>query len=1026
MCVSLAIALLTARDARAVTVCSAAELCAPAANPCTVSVTRDVAAGCHLDFGARSVVLTGTLQAETPGGSFSVSAGELTLSGGRIRSVGPSGRAGGNVTVTVAGAFRMHGSGPSLDVSGAAGGGVLRLDAGSIEILSGSVEADGTGTESCGGVVGMRAASGPLLVAAPVRATGHFLCAGGYVELAGQGVEIRSALNVSGGDFPGGVTLTAETGDLVLASTASVRANGEQIDFEDGGDGGPIALVAESGNVTLAGNVETDGASPEGEAGSIVIVAGGTVQTTALLTAQGNGGGSNGGSIEIDAAGDVTLGGNVRATGGSAAGGGEIDVRSDGTVTIAAGKTVQASGGFFGGGSITVRDASSIVSAGTVEARGASGGNGGFITLESCRVSIAGPLDVTAGSGGRAGGNAVTAGVVDVTASARLLATPCDAPNGAPCNLFVTSGGTPTIDPLAVVSPLAEVRVDAQLAICCGNSTIEPGETCDDGNGVGCDGCSHLCRLEPTPACPSDGNECTADCVPHLGCVYAPRTGESCSDDGNACTNDVCSGTGACVHPPRQCNDGIACTVDTCQPGVGCVATPDDERCDDGESCTSEICVPGTGCQYQNAPNGTSCSDGDVCTTGDACVDGSCVPQGPPLECNDGDVCTEDSCHPALGCLNQEDPLVCGCAGAPPGTPCVDGNDCTRGDVCDGSGVCTPGPSCPDDGDACTMESCIAGNGVELCLSMDNQCAIDCTFLADGTPCSDGSACTTGTCQAGSCVSVPIACGDGDPCTGEDYCVAVLGCRSAHPPLEHPLCTAPPGPLEPFVCYRSRPSKGSAPFGSLPGVPVVDRFGAGLVDVRKPQVLCMPADVAGDAPEAPSQPDVLAGHQLRLRSATPSAEPRVGVEVVNRFGAVHVNLKKADRLAVPTAVTTETPPSGPTPPDPDHLACYKVAPTPGAPKFVPVREVSVRDAFGTLTVDLRRPVRLCTPASVAGHDPSAPGHALQLLCYQAKTSSRTPRFTRRNGLLFGNVLGGGALDAVSLAEVCVPSTIVAD
>ncbi|MEW6271003.1 MAG: hypothetical protein AB1689_17100, partial [Thermodesulfobacteriota bacterium] len=1016
-----------AREARAVTVCSSAELCAPAANPCTVSVIRDVAAGCHLDFGSRSVVLTGALQADTPGGSFSVSAGELTVTGGRIRSVGPTGFAGGSVTVTVTGAFRMNGTGPALDVGGAAGGGVLRVDAGSIEILAGGVGADGTGTESCGGVVGMRAASGPLLVAAPVHATGNFLCAGGYIELAGQGVEVRSPLNVTGGDFPGGVTLTAETGDLVVTSSASVRANGEQIDFEDGGDGGAIALLAEGGSVTLAGNVETDGASPEGEAGSIVVVAGGSVQASALLTAQGNGGGSNGGSIEIDAIGDVTLAGNVRATGGSLAGGGEIDVRSDGTVTIAAGKTVQASGGFFGGGAITIRDAASIVVSGAVEARGSSGGNAGFITFESCRATVAGPLDVTAGSGGRSGINSITAGVVGLTADARLLATPCSPLTGTSCNVFTTSGGTPAIDPLAVVTPAPAVGIDVQLAMCCGNATLEPGETCDDGNGVGCDGCSHLCQLEPTPACPSDGNECTADCVPHAGCVYAPRAGQSCSDDGNACTSDLCSAAGTCAHPVRQCNDGIACTVDACQAGVGCVATPDDARCNDGESCTSETCVPSLGCQYEEAPDGTACSDGDVCTTQDECVAGGCVAQGPELECDDDDPCTEDSCHAALGCRNEEDALACGCSGPSPlpaGTACADGNDCTRGDVCDGSGACTPGESCPDDGDACTAESCIVGGGVELCLSMDNQCVADCAASSDGAPCSDGSACTTGVCESGVCTTAPVACGDGDPCTGEDYCVAVLGCRSAFPPVGDPLCEAPASPLDAFACYRSSSSKGAPAFAPLLGVPVADRFAGGLVDVRKPQALCMPADVAGDDPEAPSHPDKLASHQMRVRSATPSGEPLTDVEVVNRFGSVRVNLRKAERLSAPTAVSTVAPPGAPLPPDPDHLTCYKVAPAPGTPKFLPILGVPVRDQLGTLTVDLRRPARLCTPADVNGLDPGAPGHALQLLCYQAKTSSGTPRFVKRSNVFTGNGLGSAQVDLLALAEVCVPSTIV--
>jgi len=580
-----ALTTLSPRIAAAAVVCAASDLCAPGANPCSIAGTRDVGPGCHLDFGTRDVVLTGTLQASAAGGSFRVSAGSLTLTAGKVRALGPTGNAGGEVTLTVAGAFRMAGSGPTLDVSGAAGGGFLTVDAGSIEVLSGSIGADGTGTEACGGLVTLQAHAGPLVLAAPLRATGNSLCSGGYAELVGESVELRASVNVTGGDYPGGVAVTANSGDLLLAATASIRANGEQIDFEDGGDGGAISLLAESGSVTLLGDVETDGATPEGEAGSIVVVAGGTVQTTGLLSAQGNGGGSNGGTIEIDGPGGVAIANHVRVSGGSGAAGGEIDVRSDGDVTLAPLKTLQANGGWLGAGGITIRDARTITTAGTIEARASSGGNGGFVSLETCFATVAGALDVSASGGGPAGQNAVKAGVIALSPAARVLATPCTA--GA-CNQLTLSGGAPAVDPLAVVTPLAQVVVDATYNACCGNGTLEPGETCDDANGLSCDGCSRFCRDEPSPPCPSDGNECTLDCTPDADCAYRPRTGEACTDDGNACTTDLCSSAGECRHPTRVCNDGIACTVDACAAGIGCVATPDDARCDDGETCTSE------------------------------------------------------------------------------------------------------------------------------------------------------------------------------------------------------------------------------------------------------------------------------------------------------------------------------------------------------------------------------------------------------------------------------------------------------
>src|SRR5262245_28551265 len=73
--------LASALPARAATVCSASDLCPPGMAPCTISGINDVGNACHLDFGTRAITLTGTLQAQTTGSSFSIAAGSLTLSG---------------------------------------------------------------------------------------------------------------------------------------------------------------------------------------------------------------------------------------------------------------------------------------------------------------------------------------------------------------------------------------------------------------------------------------------------------------------------------------------------------------------------------------------------------------------------------------------------------------------------------------------------------------------------------------------------------------------------------------------------------------------------------------------------------------------------------------------------------------------------------------------------------------------------------------------------------------------------------
>jgi MYXO-CTERM domain-containing protein len=100
------------------------------------------------------------------------------------------------------------------------------------------------------------------------------------------------------------------------------------------------------------------------------------------------------------------------------------------------------------------------------------------------------------------------------------------------------------------------------------------------------------------------------------------------------------------------CNDGKACTVnDRCMGGicVGMVA-PDDTPCTDGDVCTiNDVCTAGV-CAGTMAPDNHPCTDGEPCTDPDTCHAGKCQP-GPPKVCDDGNICTLDSCVVTKGCL---------------------------------------------------------------------------------------------------------------------------------------------------------------------------------------------------------------------------------------------------------------------------------------------------------------------------------------------------------------------------------------
>lgn len=156
----------------------------------------------------------------------------------------------------------------------------------------------------------------------------------------------------------------------------------------------------------------------------------------------------------------------------------------------------------------------------------------------------------------------------------------------------------------------------------CGNSSIDEGEQCDDGNGVGNDGCSATCQIERGYKCDRLGAACQA-----AGCGDGIVAGTEDCDDGNTTNDDGCSER--CVLEP-----GFVCK----EPGKKCTATDcgdnvkeGTEQCDDGNKRPYDRCSPT--CTVE-----PTCAGG-VCTA--VCGDGV---KFPGEECDDGNVRSGDGC----------------------------------------------------------------------------------------------------------------------------------------------------------------------------------------------------------------------------------------------------------------------------------------------------------------------------------------------------------------------------------------------
>jgi cysteine-rich repeat protein len=205
----------------------------------------------------------------------------------------------------------------------------------------------------------------------------------------------------------------------------------------------------------------------------------------------------------------------------------------------------------------------------------------------------------------------------------------------------------------------------------CGNSILDPGEECDDGNGSNNDACLNSC-LEAScgdgfvengvEECDDGNTENTDNCVEGCRLSYCGdgfvRTGFEECDDGNADNDDACLED--CVA--ATCGDGFV------QAGV--------EECDDGNTNNDDAC-PET-CQTARCGDGFVQVGEEECDDGNADNDDACLEDCVAATCGDGFVQTGvEECDD--GNTNNDDACLENCVAA----TCGDGYVQTGVEQCD-------------------------------------------------------------------------------------------------------------------------------------------------------------------------------------------------------------------------------------------------------------------------------------------------------------------------------------------------------
>ena len=164
-------------------------------------------------------------------------------------------------------------------------------------------------------------------------------------------------------------------------------------------------------------------------------------------------------------------------------------------------------------------------------------------------------------------------------------------------------------------------------------------------------------------------------------------------------------------------------------------------------------------------------------------------------------------------------------------------------------------------------------------------------------------------------------------------------------------------------------------------------------------------------------------HLLGYKIKAPKGEKFETVSNVlikNQFGDIIVDVKKPKLLLVPSSKDLTGTPDELDSITVNHYKCYDAKETKGTPKFVK-RQVTLSDPnFGeTKVFEVKKPKQLCTPVDKSGEGIiDAENH---LLCYDLKTIKGEPKFKKIN-VFTNNQFEPEDLEMEKEHQLCVSST----